>query len=218
MLKRTNEEWLADLQAEGPQRADALNDLWIRLTRSVYYYLSTDRSDLSSLPAADLQQMAEDFVQDATLKILDNLESFRGESQFMTWASKIATRVAISELRRARYRDFSLDHLTAEGETMPSITSLAISPSVGPRPENYTERLDVLNKLQDAIDTVLTERQRTALVALTMEGMPVEEIARRMDSNRNALYKLIHDARVKLKEHFFSEGLSMDYILDLFAE
>ncbi|GAB4467759.1 MAG: sigma-70 family RNA polymerase sigma factor [Anaerolineae bacterium] len=218
MTDRTNETWLADLQADGPPRAAALEDLRIHLVRGVYFYLSHDRSDLSSLSSTEIEQMAEDFVQEALLKVLDNLHTFRGESRFTTWAAKIAARVAISELRRARYRDYSLDHLTADGEIMPSITSLAISPQEAPLPESYTEQQSVLAVIARGLETVLTERQRIALTAYTLDGVPMEEIARRMGTNRNALYKLVHDARVKLKRFLEAEGLSLDYILNLFGE
>jgi RNA polymerase sigma-70 factor (ECF subfamily) len=216
MSERTNEEWVADLQADGPPRKDAIEALLTRLGRGVYYYLSQERSDLSDRSTEQLRQMAEDFAQDALLKVLDNLDSFRGESQFTTWASKIAMRVAISELRRARFKDYSLDHLTVGGELMPSITSLAISPDEAPPPERYTEQQDVLTIVDEAIETALTERQRIALTAYAIDGVPLEEIARRMNTNRNALYKLLHDARLKLKHYMESHGLSLDYILDLF--
>lgn len=216
MIDRTNDQWLADLHEDAPGRAEALEALRTRLERGVLYYLRNDRSDLSNLTYVDLNQMAQDFVQDALLKILDNLDTFRGDAQFTTWASKIATRVAISELRRARYKDYSLDHLTAGGETLPTLTDLAIAPAKGPRPERYTERDDVLNRIQYGIENILTERQRIALTAYTIDGVPMEELAVRMDTNRNALYKLVHDARVKLKGYLESEGLSTDYVLSLF--
>jgi RNA polymerase sigma-70 factor (ECF subfamily) len=217
MVERTNEEWLADLQAEGPQRTNAIEDLRARLERGLFYYLSGERSDLSDRSGDDIRQMAQDFAQDAMLKILEGLHTFRGESMFTTWATKIATRAAISELRRARYKDYSLDHLTVEGEVMPGITSLAISPDEAPAPERYTERQGVLETILSAIEDVLTERQRMALIAVAVEGVPMEEVARLMDTNRNALYKLLHDARLKLKQHMETQGLSLDYILELFG-
>lgn len=217
MPDRTNSEWLADLQASGPQYAEAIEDLRARLERGLYYYLSGDRSDLSTLSTEDLRQMAQDFAQDALLKVLDNLHTFRGESQFTTWASKIAARVAISELRRVRYKNYSLDHLTADGETMPGITSLAVTPDEGPQPERYTEQQDILSIISEALDSVLTERQRLALTAVALDGIPLEEVARRMDTNRNALYKLLHDARLKLKRYMESQNIDLEYILDLFG-
>lgn len=218
MERRTNKAWLADLQADSPRRAAALDDLRETLVRGVYYYLRNDRSDLTSRTSGDLQQMAGDFAQDALLKVLDNLHTFRGESQFTTWASKIAARVAISELRRVRYKNYSLEHITADGEVLPRFTGLSIAPDEAPHPEGYTEQQEVLAAIDYAIRNVLTERQRTALTAYTMDGVPVEELARRMDTNRNALYKLVHDARAKLKTYLQEQGLSLQYILDLFGE
>ncbi len=216
MPERTNEAWLDDLRADGLRRTGAIEDLRARLERGLLFYLSRDRSDLSERPTEELQQMAQDFAQDAILKILDSLDTFRGESQFTTWASKIAAHVAISELRRVRYKDYSLDHLTIEGEVMPSVTSLDIAPDQAPHPEEYAERQEVLGILDHAINHALTERQRIALTSAVFDGVPIDEIAKRMDTNRNALYKLIHDARFKLKHYMEEQGLSMEYLLELF--
>jgi len=216
MVERTNEEWLADLGSEGIQRAEALEDLRTRLERGVFFYLRNDRSDLGNRSTEEIEQLAQDFVQDALLKVLDNLETFRGESKFTTWASKIATRVAISELRRVRYKNYSLDHLTADGETMPDIASLAVTPEDALAPEAYAEREEVFRIVNNAIENALTERQRTALTAYVIDGVNIETIAEKMGTNRNALYKLIHDARVKLKKYLEEQGLSLDYVLDLF--
>jgi RNA polymerase sigma-70 factor, ECF subfamily len=218
MPERTNEQWLADLRSEGSTRAEALSDLRERLERGLFYYLSHDRSDLSDRSSEEIQQMAQDFAQDALLKVIDNLDTFRGESMFVTWASKIAARVAISELRRARYRDYSLDYLTAEGEVMPSITSLAISPEDSPQPEDVTERADVLSQIDDALEHALTDRQRSALMAVAVEGIPIEEVAERMNTNRNALYKLLHDARKRLRRRMSAEMLSPQDVLGAFGE
>jgi RNA polymerase sigma-70 factor (ECF subfamily) len=128
MNGRTDEAWLAHLTAkESPEQADALEDLRARLKRGIFYYLSRERSDLSTLAHVELEQMAEDFAQEATLRVLANLHSFRGDSQFTTWATKVAVRVAISELRRARYRDLSLEELTADGDLLP-VRAVRLSP------------------------------------------------------------------------------------------
>ncbi|MCA9915455.1 MAG: RNA polymerase subunit sigma-70, partial [Anaerolineae bacterium] len=85
--ERTNEEWLAALRGEGGDQQIALEDLRKRLHRSIYYYLSQDRSDLRDLAPKELQAMAGDMAQDAVLRVMDNLDSFRGESRFTTWAN-----------------------------------------------------------------------------------------------------------------------------------
>lgn len=217
MSDRSNEQWLSDLQSEGIVQEAALNDLRKRLQRSIYFYLSQDRSDLRDLAAQELQQMAEDLAQDATLRVIDNIEKFRGESRFTTWANKIAIRLAISDLRRARYRDFSLDDLTKDGDWL-SEDSGSITSAPVPTPEKATERDDVLDKIDAAFKEALTERQYQALVAVTVRGVPMDIVAERMGTNRNALYKLIHDARRKLRSHLESQGLSLDYMMTLFQQ
>lgn len=212
---RTNEEWLADLHAERQIQAEAIEDLRQRLKRSIRYYLGQDRSDLRDLPTQELEQMADDLAQDATLRVMDNIANFRGESQFTTWANRIAIRLAISDLRRARYKDFSLDSLTADGETMPASAS---SSGGLPGPETTYEREDVLSRINRALDEALTERQRQALVAVAIQGVPMDIVAEQMDSNRNALYKLVHDARRKLRAYLEEQGLTMDYMMDLFQQ
>jgi RNA polymerase sigma-70 factor (ECF subfamily) len=220
MVERTNEEWLAQLRAAPPTQTKALEDLQKRLKRSIFYYLSRERSDLSDLATQELDQMAQDLAQDAVLRVLNNLDSFRGASRFTTWATKIAIRMAISDLRRAHYKDYSLDNLTIGGELMPSLSEVEPAPTQGtrpPNPESATERDDVMDKISRAIDEALTERQRQALVAIAIDGVPLEIVAERMNTNRNALYKLLHDARRKLRSHLEAQGLSMDYMMNLFG-
>ncbi len=215
---RTNDQWLADLRAVDTEaQARAIQDLKDRLQRGIFYYLSRERSDLSGLSHHEITQMAQDLAQDATLRVIDNLDSFRGDSLFTTWATRIAVRVAISDLRRARYKDFSLDDLTADGDML-SATANPIASDKPLGPERSAERGEVLSKIQTALDGVLTDRQYRALVAHAVQGIPLEIIADQMGTNRNALYKLLHDARRKLRQHLQSQGLSMEYMLNLFQE
>lgn len=217
MLERSNEQWIAELNGPPDAQALAIEDLRQRLQRGIYYYLSRERSDLSHLSSQEITQMAEDLAQDATLRVMENLNSFRGDSRFTTWATKIAVRVAISDLRRARYKDFSLDDLTADGDLMPN-TVANVNGQQPPNPESATERADVMTKISAALEEVLTKRQYQALVAVALQNVPLEILAERMGTNRNALYKLLHDARRKLRTYLESQGLSTDYMLNLFQE
>jgi RNA polymerase sigma-70 factor, ECF subfamily len=217
MIDRTNEQWLADLTGDSDVQASAIEDLRERLQRGIFYYLSRERSDLSGLSNQEITQMAEDLAQDATLRVMENLDSFRGDSRFTTWATKIAVRVAISDLRRARYKDFSLDDLTADGDFLPA-SAANVNSSPLPNPEDATERSDVMVKISKALEDALTERQYQALSAVALQGVPLYIVAERMGTNRNALYKLLHDARRKLRSHLESQGLSTDYMLDLFQQ
>jgi RNA polymerase sigma-70 factor, ECF subfamily len=206
MDTRTNEEWLAALGEPGPERQAALADLQRLLVRGLSYALNT----FDDVRDSDL----DDFSQVAVLKIVDALDTFRGESRFLTWATKIAVRVAYTELRRARWRDVPLQTTvdTPDGEFIPQIYL-----SSAPGPEQVTLQRDVVTTLNEAIAEDLTDKQRQALVAVVLQGMPLEEVARRMDSNRNALYKLLHDARQRLRRRLLERGLSADEILDAFA-
>lgn len=218
---RTNEQWLFDLaetEQNSSRRARAIEDLSARLQRAIFYYLSRERSDLSSLASDEITQMAQDFAQDSVLRVLNNLDSFRGDSQFTTWATKVAMRVAISEMRRARYKDFSLDALSETGEVQPADNAPAINGEQPEGPDRAVEQADVMAKVQAALADVLTKRQRTALEAVVVEGVPIEVVAERMGTNRNALYKLIHDARRKLRTHLVEVGLAPDYIMGLFEK
>lgn len=217
MAERGNEQWLAELTGAPDEQAAALADLRERLRRGIFYYLSRERSDLSQLSGQELGSMADDLAQDATLRVMSSLESFRGDSRFTTWATKIAVRLAISDLRRARYRDFSLDELTIDGELAAEEAAAAsLTSPATPNPEYETERADVMQKIDRTLREALTERQYQALVAVAVQNVPVEVVAERMGSNRNALYKLLHDARRKLRAALEEQGLPTDYMLRLF--
>jgi RNA polymerase sigma-70 factor (ECF subfamily) len=155
----------------------------------------------------------EDFVQDALLRILDKLDTFRGESLFTTWAQKIAVRVAFTELRRQRWKDISLQDLLPEDSFDFTPTILA-DPS--PDPEQRASQTMLAEMVQNMLDEDLTERQRTAMMAIMVGGMPIEEVAQRMDTNRNALYKLIHDARKRLQQSLLEKGMTPQEVLAAF--
>ena len=148
--------------------------------------------------------------------MLSRLDTFEGRSQFTTWVYKIAVRVALSELRRQKWRDVSLDDLLEEKDDQPAQTRLEIDPAAGP--ETAAERSDLLERVRRIIAEGLTDRQRTALVATGVRGMPPDEVARRMGIKPNALYKLIHDARLRLKRRLEREGLTPAEILTLFEK
>ena len=202
MRERSNERWLAALRARGPERNAAIEDLRALLVRGMGYALAK----FPNVSAADL----EDFGQEAVLRILGNLDSFRGQSRFLTWAHKIAIRVAYSELRRARWRDVPLQMPQDHGKDQ-FVPDTIVDPDAGP--EALAVQPSVLEVVRRTIRDGLTDRQRQAMVAVVVQGVPLEEVARRMDTNRNALYKLLHDARRRLQRRLAERGLSMEEIL-----
>ena len=187
--ERTNQGWLAELR--GPGRDQALADLRTRLVHGLRYAMV----DRPSVTDADMQ----DFAQDALMKILAGLDSFRGESQ-------IAVRVALSELRRRRWRDISLQELAGRYQDADRMSAVLTDPAASPE-QQATQQM-MLEMVHRLIAEELTERQRQAVTAAMIGGMPLDEVARRMGTNRNALYKLLHDARQRLKRRLVAEGVS----------
>lgn len=212
MLKRTNQQWLDDLHGKGEQQESALADLRQIILVGLPYALS------QWLPASDPRYppLAEEVAQDTLLRVLDRLETFEGRSQFTTWVQKIAVRIALTELRRKRWEDTSLENLVA-GEEYPPLVGLMMDPHAA-TPESLIEGSDLLSRLKRIILEELTDKQRQAMVAIAIKGMPLEEVARRMGTNRNALYKLMHDARLQLKHRLAQEDLTLDDIRSVFED
>ena len=124
-------------------------------------------------------------------------------------------RVALTELRRRRWRDTSLDELTTsrDGESFfePKIMS-----DPNPSPEDRSTRSGMIALVQNLIVEELTERQRRAMTLVMLQGMPLEVAAEELGTNRNALYKLIHDARVRLKKKLGEKGMTPEDVLSVF--
>lgn len=197
MTEKSDEQWCELLAArDGP----AITDLRAALCRGLATALA-GRADASA---------AEDFAQEATLRVLDRLDSFRGDSRFLTWAQAVAVRVAFSELRKARYRDVSLDALAA-ARALPE----PAAPNA-PDPGAALDRATVFGTLRHLIETELTDKQR-AVMRAELDGVPQAVIAERLGTNRNALYKLGHDARMKLKTGLEAAGFSADVVRSVLA-
>ncbi len=188
--ERSNEEWLRTLEARDP---DVVSDLRDYLRRGLARSFG-QRDDVTD---GDL----DDFAQDATVRVIDKLETFAGNSKFTTWAMAVAVRVVLNQLRRRNWTHRSLEEVLegSSGELEPR--SVAGDPGLG------VERQDLLAALNEAVENALTERQRT-LIRAELAGVPNEEIARQMETNANALYKLYHDARRKLRQALNEAGFS----------
>jgi RNA polymerase sigma-70 factor (ECF subfamily) len=208
---RTNEEWIADLQSDGPSRDAALEDLRAIILNGLPYALS----HWVSPSEPQFEFLVEEVTQETLLRILDRLKTFEGRSQFTTWAHKIAIRIALSELRRKRWRDSSLDELVDDEES-PAPESLLEDSSASP--ETSVERADMMKRVRRIIAEELTDRQREALLLLSVQDMPMDEAAKKLKTNRNALYKLLHDARLRLKRRLSLEGLSAQEVLTAFEQ
>ena len=210
-MARTNEQWIADLGRPGPAREAALADLRAQVLAGLPRALSPFLSPTDPR----FEALAEETAQETLLRVLDRLHTFEGRSQFTTWVYKIALRIALSELRRQKWRDVSLDDLLEEKDDQPARTRLEAGPDINP--EVAAERADILQRVERIIQEELTPRQRTALIAASTGGMPLEEVARHLGMNRNALYKLLHDGRLRLKRRLEREGLTAAEVMAMFG-
>ena len=206
MAKFTNDQWITLLSGE--PEAEAISELREILIRGLRY-------TLASRVNSNLDALVEDFTQEALLKIIDKIDTFRGESQFTTWAQKIAARVALTELRRKRWKDRSLEELTTSRDGESEMETMLMS-DPAPSPEDRSTQQGMMALVQRLIQNELTERQRVAILKVMVNGTPMAIAAEELGTNRNALYKLIHDARVRLKSRIIKEGLSPQDILDSF--
>lgn len=205
MSIRTDAEWCSQLSGASPDRA--LADLRGLLLRGLSFALASHRVTESDL---------EDFVQDGMVKILQELPSYRGEARFTTWAQKVCVRLALTELRRRRWQDVSLDDLVATTEMADFTPAVLTDASTDPSQVAPTQMM--MATVQRIIEEELTERQRTAMMAVMQGGMPLQEVAERMGTNRNALYKLLHDARQRLLKRMMDEGLTPHEMLSMFEQ
>jgi RNA polymerase sigma-70 factor (ECF subfamily) len=176
-------------------------------------YLRDQRRDLAYLARSELRQMADDFAQDAVLAIQANLDSFSGRSKFTTWAYRFVINAAASELRRRYYRERLSWEEVAERETA-VIESIATSELYDP--DTIVDRKRFLNELLAIIRTELNERQRFALLAVYFEEQSIQETAEQLESTPNTIYKMLHDARKKIRAQLLARYVGEGDILALF--
>jgi RNA polymerase sigma-70 factor, ECF subfamily len=191
------EEWHLDLHAQGARRDEAVERLHGLLLRAARFEVFRRGGSLPQLSAAELDELAREAAADAAASVLRRLGDFRGESSFRTWAYKFALLEAAVKVRRRAWRD---REVTLEPEHWERLAH------AGPGPEDDVESAALLEAVRDGIRTALTPRQRLVLVSVVLEGVPIDVLAERLGTNRNALYKMLHDARRRLRAHVVAAG------------
>jgi RNA polymerase sigma-70 factor, ECF subfamily len=213
---RNNQEWLNELSASGSIQDAAISDLRELLLRAALYFFSRNLGDFRGLERHEILQRAEDCAQDALIAVMDHLPDFRGDSKFSTWAYKFAINIAMMMARRERWKQVSLDELALTEDTtifqrfMQELTNATT-------PEHSTLQSEGQRIIQDVIAHELTERQRQVLVMMVIHEVPLDEVVRHFDTNRNAVYKMLHDARHKLKAGLNASGFDVTEMLTLFG-
>ncbi len=209
MSQRDNDAWVGDLRNPGPKRDAALEDLrellLKALPRGISKWLSTSNPEFDDL--------VKDTTQETLLRVLKHLDTFESRGQFTHWVYKIAVRIALNELRRRKWRNVSLDFLQEEDDEKKAFQF----PSLDPPLESNLMRKELMSLVQQIIEEDLTPKQRKVMLAVLIQDVPMEEVAERISSNRNAVYKLLHDARQKLKAGLEQAGHSPQELLEMFA-
>ena len=182
--------WVAALSAPGPTREAASARLHELLLRAARFEVSRRRASLPHLRGGDFDDLAVQSADDALMAIMAKLDTFRGDSRFTTWAYKFALLEAAVKLRRRAWqgREIPLEPETWE-----------VFAADRPSPHVRAEESELLRELKTAIDEELSPHQREVLVALTLNGVPIDVLAERLNTTRGALYKTLHDARKKLR-------------------
>ncbi len=196
-LDAESRRWLDALAGTGHAHDEAVLRLHELLLRAARFEISRRRLTVAHLRGGDHDDLAQQSADDALVAILAKLATFRGDSRFTTWVYKFALYEASVKLRRRAWQDRELP-LTPE--SWPSIASQALSP------QDHATENELLGALRDAINNALSTHQREVLVAITLNGVPIDVLAERLNTTRGALYKTLHDARRKLRARLAADG------------
>jgi RNA polymerase sigma-70 factor (ECF subfamily) len=187
--------WVRALSRVGREREDAIEHLHALLLRAARLEVGRRRAD----GGGDFDDLAMQAADDALVAIMSKLHTFRGDSRFTTWAYKFALLEAAAKVRRHTWqgREVSLEPDGWERLLDDKAAS----------PDGQAEAAELIRAVRDAIAQELTPHQRAVLVAVTLDGVPIDVLAERRGTTRGALYKTLHDARRKLRAALASDGL-----------
>jgi RNA polymerase sigma-70 factor (ECF subfamily) len=194
-------DWIDALRDSGERSEEAVARLHALLLRAARFEVSRRRAALPHLRGDDFDDVAMQSADDALVAVLAKLDSYRGQSKFTTWAYKFALLEAAVKLRRRAWQG---REVPLEPEVWPLFEAR------GGSPESGAEQSELFHEIQQAIAHELTPHQREVLVATTLNDVPIDVLAERLDTTRGALYKTLHDARQKLRAHLAGQGLGLD--------
>jgi RNA polymerase sigma-70 factor (ECF subfamily) len=190
-------EWLRDLGDGGLSREQALtrlHELLLRIARSEL----RRRSGQHAITGPELDDLAHQATADALLAITAKLEKFRGESRFTTWAYKFVILEVSAKLGRHFWRRPTVALEAEDWDKLPD--------RFGMGPADQTQWHDLITALRRAVEEELSERQRQVFVAIVLNGVPLDALVVQLGSSRNAIYKMMFDARRKLRDALAAEG------------
>ena len=196
-LDRESAEWVRGLQADGPEREQAIERLHALLLRVTRGEAARRRDTLPGRALEDVDDLCVQAASDALMGILDKLNTYRGAARFTTWAYKFAIYETSSRLRRHAWRQQKVEMDDTIWDRLPD-TAVA--------PLQRLERNQLMAALERAIREQLTDRQRMIFQSVTAHDVPIDVLAERLASTRGAIYKTLHDARRKLRQALIEAG------------
>ncbi len=200
-LDAESSAWLAALDGEGRQRDEAVARLHDLLLRAARFEIVRRRTALAQARGDELDDLAMQAADDALMAVLAKRDQYRGDSRFTTWAYKFALFEASVKVRRRAWRDLEVP---LEPDAWELVADRALAP------EAAVEGNELLGALRTAIADRLTAHQRNVLIALAIDGVPVDVLAERLGTTRGALYKTLHDARRKLRAELAGRGFATE--------
>ncbi len=213
---RTNEEWLYELRASSVSQEAAISDLRNLLLRAVLFFFSRNLDDFRGLGRDEILQLAEDCAQDALIAVMNHISDFRGDSKFTTWAYKFAVNKALMTARQERWKGISLDDLSFFSDA--ALREWAMrDKSPGPASDQFVLQGELIETIREVIERDLTDKQRRVLAMMVFNEVSMDEVVRQLGTNRNAIYKMLHDARRKLKSGLQARGFDVAEMLLLFS-
>jgi RNA polymerase sigma-70 factor (ECF subfamily) len=199
-LDADSRRWLEELGGAGQTHDAAVARLHALLLRAARFEVSRRRLALPHVRGGDHDDLAQQSADDALVAVLAKLGDFRGDSRFTTWAYKFALYEAAVKLRRRAWQD---RELPLEPESWSLIAAAGASPA------EHAAEGELLAAVQTAIAEALSVHQREVLVAITLNGVPIDVLAERLNTTRGALYKTLHDARKKLRRRLADDGFDV---------
>jgi RNA polymerase sigma-70 factor (ECF subfamily) len=196
-LDELSAAWLRRLGSEGGERQAAERELHATLVRIA---LAEVRRRAANTPVTgpELDDVAHQAADDAMLAVLAKLDDFRGESRFTTWAYRFVILEVSSKLGRHYWRNPPITLDAGQWERLPD--------RLGIDPARHAEAAAVLAEVRRVVEDELTAHQRRIFVAIVVDGIPLEALATRLDLQRNTIYKVIFDARRKIRRALVANG------------
>jgi RNA polymerase sigma-70 factor (ECF subfamily) len=198
MLDPESRAWLASLRATGDEYARALERLRELLLAAAHREAHRRRDLYPEIRGAELDDLCRQAAHDALVAVTRKLDGFRGASRFTTWAYGFVVFEVSVKLRRHAWHGRSIP--TAEDD---AVWDRLAGESTA---QGRLESRELLRALRRAVTEELTPKQRDVFVAVALNDVQIDVIAGDLRSTRGAVYKVLHDARRKLRSRLEREG------------